>query len=60
VLDLYAEPYDEKLPVVNFDEKSKQLAAEKRTTISAKLGKATRYDYEYRCNGVCNLFAFCE
>jgi hypothetical protein len=30
VLDLYAEQYDEKLPVVCFDETSKQLIAETR------------------------------
>jgi transposase len=60
VLDLYAEPYDERLPVVNFDEKSKQLIAEKRTPIAAKPGRAARYDYEYRRGGVCHLFAFCE
>jgi DDE superfamily endonuclease len=60
VLDLYAEPYDEKRPVVNFDEKSKQLVAEKRAIIAAKPGRAPRFDYEYRRNGVSNLFAFCE
>lgn len=30
VLDLYAEPYDPKRPVVCFDETSKQLVSEKR------------------------------
>jgi len=60
VLDLYAEPYDEKLPVVNFDEKSKQLIEESRAIIAATPGRAARYDYEYRRKGVANLFAFCE
>lgn len=60
VLDLYAEPYDEQRPVINFDEKSKQLLEEKRTTIAATSGRVARFDYEYRRNGVCNLFAFCE
>ena len=31
VLHLYAEPYDPKRPVVNFDKTSKQLVAEKKT-----------------------------
>ena len=31
VLDLYGESYDPKRPVVNFDETSKQLVAEKNT-----------------------------
>ena len=35
VLDLYAEPYDELRPLVNFDEKNKQLVAEKRIAIPA-------------------------
>ena len=60
VLDLYAEPYDARRPVVNFDEKSKQLVAEKRIPIPAEPGRVERYDYEYRRNGVANLFAFCE
>lgn len=60
VLDLYAEPYDERRPVVNFDEKSKQLVAETRTPIPAASGRAERFDYEYRRGGVANLFAFCE
>ena len=60
VLDLYAEPYDAKRPVVNFDEKSKQLVAEKHAIIAAQPGRAARFDYEYRRNGVCNIFAFCE
>ena len=40
VLDLYAEPYDPKRPVVCFDETSKQLVSEKRTPIPAKAGTA--------------------
>lgn len=60
VLDLYAEPYNARRPVVNFDEKSKQLVAETRTPIPAEPGRAERFDYEYRRGGVANLFAFCE
>jgi transposase len=60
VLDLYAESYDERLPVVNFDEKSKQLVAETRTPVGAEPGRVERFDYEYRRGGVANLFAFRE
>jgi len=35
VLDLYAEPDDEARPVVNFDEKSKQLVAGTRAVMPA-------------------------
>jgi DDE superfamily endonuclease len=60
VLDLYAEEYDAQRPVVGFDETSKQLIAETRTGLPARPGRAERYDYEYRRNGVRDLFLFCE
>jgi hypothetical protein len=60
VLDLYEEPYDPHRPLVCFDETSKQLVAEKRLPLPAKPGYPRRYDYEYRRNGVRNLFLFCE
>ena len=60
VLDLYAEPYDSKRPVVCFDETSRQLVAEKRSPIPAKAGRRERFDYEYQRNGTRNLFMTCE
>ncbi|MCA1606262.1 MAG: IS630 family transposase, partial [Acidobacteria bacterium] len=60
VLDLYAEPYDEKRPTVGFDETSKQLIKETRTPLPVTAGQPARYDYEYERNGVRNLFLFCE
>ncbi|MBA3804976.1 MAG: hypothetical protein H0X14_04595 [Acidobacteria bacterium] len=60
VLELYAEEYDEKLPVVCFDETSKQLIKETRQPLSARAGCVERFDYEYERNGVRNLFIFCE
>lgn len=60
VLDLYAEPFDEKRPKVNFDETSKQLIAETRIGLEAKAGRVQRYDYEYQRNGTRNLFMICE
>ena len=60
VLDLYAEPYDPKRPVVCFDETSKQLVAEKRKPIPARTGRLERFDYEYQRNGTRNLFMTCE
>ena len=38
VLDLYEEPYDPKRPIVNLDEKPKQLLGEKRSSIPMKPG----------------------
>lgn len=60
VLDLYAEEYDEKLPVVCFDETSKQLIAETRQPLPMSAGAVERFDYEYARKGVRNLFMFCE
>jgi len=60
VLDLYAEPYDPKRPMICFDEKSKQLIAETRTPLLPKPGQIARDDYEYKRNGTANLFLFCE
>ena len=60
VLDLYAEPYDPKRPVVCFDETSRQLVAEKRSPIPARAGRRERFDYEYQRNGTRNLFMTCE
>lgn len=60
VLELYAEEYDHKRPVVCFDETSKQLITETRQPLPACAGEVERFDYEYARNGVCNLFMFCE
>lgn len=56
VLDLYAEPHDPRLPVVNFDETPIQLIGETRVPVPAAPGRATRVDYEYRRHGTANLF----
>lgn len=60
VLDLYAEDYDEKRPTVGFDETSKQLIAETRHSVPARVGRVERFDYEYERRGVRNLFMICE
>lgn len=58
VLDLYAEPSDEKRPVVNFDEAMKQLVADTREPVPMKPGQPARQDYEYCRKGIANLFIF--
>ena len=60
VLDLYAEPYDPRRPVVCFDETSTQLLADTRPALPAQPGLPLRQDYEYRREGVRNLFLACE
>ncbi len=60
VLELYAAPYDKRRPTVCFDEKSYQMVSETRRPIRAAPGRPLRYDYEYKREGVRNLFLFFE
>ncbi len=60
VLDVYKRPFDSQYPVVCMDESPKQLIAETRKPIPASPGQPTRYDYEYRRCGMCNVFLACE
>jgi hypothetical protein len=60
VLDVYKRPYDPKHPMVCLDETSKQLIAETRAPMPASPGQPARYDYEYKRNGVANLFMIFE
>lgn len=57
---MYKRPYDPGHPMICFDERPKQLIAEMRQPISAAPGKAARYDYEYKRNGVVNVFMIFE
>ncbi len=60
VLDLYQQPYDEKEPLVCFDESSKQLIGETREPLPMEPGKPQRYDTEYERKGTANMFMFFE
>jgi hypothetical protein len=60
VLDVYKRPYDPKRPNVCLDETSKQLIGETRIPVPACPGQPARYDYEYKRNGVANLFMIFE
>ena len=60
VLELYAEPYDPRHPVVCFDERPCQLVSELRAPVPVRPGQPARYDYEYRREGTANLFLLFE
>lgn len=60
VLELLAEPYDEKRPVVCFDEKPVQLLAETREPRPVRPAKQVLRDYEYRREGTANVFMTVE
>ena len=59
VLDVYERPFDELYPVVAIDESPQQLISEARTGFTDS--KGVRYtDYEYRREGVADLYMICE
>jgi len=58
VLDVYQRPYDPMQPVVCIDETNKQMVIE--TRIPSKPGQLERVDYEYKRNGVANVFMISE
>ena len=60
VLDVYRRPYDPKRPLVCMDELSKQLLADTREPLPMGPKHPERVDYEYKREGVANIFMFCE
>jgi hypothetical protein len=60
VLDLYGEPYQEKRPVICFDERPCQLLGEVYAPLPMQVGQPRRQDYEYERNGTANLFMMCQ
>ena len=60
ILELYHKPYDPKRPMVCFDEKSIQLLANLTASLPLKPGHSLRQDYEYKRNGIRNLFVLVE
>jgi hypothetical protein len=60
VLEVYKRPYDPQCPQICMDETSKQLLSETQEPLPAKPEHPERYDYEYKREGVANLFMFFE
>ena len=60
LLDLYQRPYDPRRPLVCVDELPVQLVSEVRLPLAVLPGRPARYDYEYRREGVANLFMVFE
>jgi hypothetical protein len=60
VLHLYNLPFDEKRPVVCFDEKPVQLLSEMVAPLPMKADCPARFDYEYERGGVANLLVAFE
>jgi len=60
ILHLYGQPYEEKLPVVCFDELPVQLLGEVVMPLPMKAGEPKRSDYEYARHGSCSLLVAFE
>jgi hypothetical protein len=60
VLHLYSLPYNEKRPVVCFDELPVQLIGDVVEELPMQAGKPTRFDYEYAREGTASLLVACE
>jgi len=60
VLDTYAMPYNESLPVLCMDEQPVQLLNEVRKPIAATTTRPQRVDYEYERAGTACVFMFVE
>jgi hypothetical protein len=60
VLEIYKLRYDAQRPVICMDEMPKQLLAEKNEPLPCQAGTPTRQDYEYKRNGVAELFMIFE
>lgn len=59
-MDLYAEPYDPKRPVIGVDERPFPKLGEVREPLPAEPGKPKRVDSEYKREGSCCLFLAVE
>ena len=60
ILELLAEPYDPKRPVVCFDEKPVQLLADTRESRPTRPGQPALRDHEYKREGTANIFLTVE
>lgn len=60
VLEVYTRPDDPQYPLVCMDETSKQLLSDLREPLPIQAGQPQRVDYEYKREGVADLFMFFE
>ena len=60
MLEVDHRPYDARRPLVCIDEVPEQLVSEVRSPLPTRPGAPARYDYEYKREGVANLFMISE
>lgn len=59
-MDIYKRPYNRNNPVICMDETPKQLIGKNKVPIPQGPGYPAKHDYEYKRNGVCNIFMVSE
>lgn len=60
ILEVYALPYDEDIPLICMDEQPCQLLDEKLEPLPMRVGSTKIEDYEYVRKGTCSIFVFTE
>jgi hypothetical protein len=60
ILEVYALPYDEHVPLICMDEQPFQMLGEKLEPIPMTPGHPRKEDYEYVRAGTCSIFVFTE
>src|SRR5207244_7167217 len=60
VLETYAQPYDQRFPVMCMDEQPVQLLKETRVPVAATTRHPRRVDYEYERAGTASIIMSCE
>lgn len=60
VLEVYAMPFDEEVPLICMDEQPCQLLDDYLAPLPIKPGKPAKEDYEYIRKGSCSIFVFTE
>ena len=60
ILEVYALPYDENIPLICMDEQPCQLLDERVKPLPMRPGSAKKEDYEYIREGTCSIFIFTE
>lgn len=60
ILEVYALPYDQNIPLICMDEQPCQLLDEKLEPLAMRVGSIKKEDYEYVRKGTCSIFVFTE
>lgn len=60
ILEVYALPYDENIPLICMDEQPFQMLGDKYESLPMEPGIPAREDYEYVRHGSCSIFMFTE